>query len=176
MSYNLIVIVVVILKQVKRINMTKKEITSSDLMTFLEGFKTSMEQKIELTKETIEEKIDDKLKDIGGELTKINNKIDTNDEKNKAITDRMNKRLEALEVEMKNVARNKTKEVELNNLEKKSFDQPLGRNSHQPTTRRTTERTGGPGMMETPPRNSRRLENKETCTSPIGQEKWKMSW
>ena len=43
------------------------EITSKNLMTFLEGFKTSMEEKIECSQETLEEKIDGRFNVIGGE-------------------------------------------------------------------------------------------------------------
>ena len=73
------------------------EITSNDLMVFLQGFKSSMELKIEETKDTLETKIDKKLNIIGVELNKLNDKIDNNEDVSNAINVRMNARLEVLE-------------------------------------------------------------------------------
>ena len=75
---------------------TTKNITPNDLMVFLEGFKVSMENKIEKAKETIEDKIDGRLSNIDKEIERINSKMDTNDEVNK----RMDRRLLDLEKEM----------------------------------------------------------------------------
>ena len=73
------------------------DITPLDLMKFLETFKTSMEEKIEKAKETLEVKIDSRLNTLDKEIDKINAKMDTNDDINK----RMDNRLLALEKEMK---------------------------------------------------------------------------
>ena len=66
------------------------EITSKDLMKFLEGFKVSMEDKIEKAKETIEDKIDGRLNNLDKEIERINTKMDSNDDINKHMDSRLN--------------------------------------------------------------------------------------
>ena len=61
---------------------TKVDITPKDLMTFLERFRESIEDKIQSTKDTIENKLDGRLNVIDDEMRKMNTRFDKNDEKN----------------------------------------------------------------------------------------------
>ena len=96
--------------------MEEETITPSDLMKFLKGFKTTMEEKMEKDKldmmekyEKTNEKIDGHLDNIDGELEKLKDKVEGNEKINR----RMDDRLTALELEMKKATLNKERSEKL---------------------------------------------------------------
>ena len=96
-------------------------------MTFLKGFKETMTEDIRSSKEVLEKKIDGRLNDIDCEIKKINDKIDTTDEKASACSKRMDSRLNQLEKEMARYGRIQRRNEELRNWGKNLDDQPAGR-------------------------------------------------
>ena len=107
------------------------DITSKDLMTFLEGFRNSMEEKIQNSKETLEKKIDKRIDDIDEGMEKLNTKIDKTDAKTDGFIVRMNARMSALEKEMAKSQRLKRQSDE---LRKNLMIQPVGTETSKPAT------------------------------------------
>ena len=100
---------------------TDKDITSGELMLFLQNFQRKMEDKMEDTKITIEKTnriIDGRLDVIDSEVQKVNTKIAENEGENEEINRRMDARLIALEAEIKRSGKLGRRSNELRNLER----------------------------------------------------------
>ena len=86
------------------------------LMQFMAEFRKSMEANLQTTNS----KLDTKLGEIGIEIKDIKEKIDKNDDKATNVMDRMNVRLEKLEIEMKKSDRLKDNREEIRRIEKEA--------------------------------------------------------
>ena len=91
-----------------------KEITSGDLLTFLQSFQKNMENKFVENSKIVEEqieatnkKIDERLNRVDSEVEHVNKKIDENEDRNRMMNQRMEGRLGLLEKEMEKVNKNR---------------------------------------------------------------------
>ena len=130
------------------------QVTSGDLMVFLEGFKSSMEAKIEHAKETIEDKIDGRLNNIDAEIRKINGRMTDTDEVNR----RMDTRLMALEREME-----KATDIRRRSSELRRKEQNLGAKNQETLRQKPKDKV----IQKDPSIQIVNNENTEIATGPF---------
>ena len=156
-------------------NNQRVDITPKDLMTFLEKFRESMEDKIQSTKDTIEGKLDRRLNIVDDEMRKMNTRFDANDVKTDAINERMNERLSALEKEMENSQKIRQRSVALKQKQKDMTSQPGGSRTTKLTPSERTKTVSTPTESTSNFRSSwaqglqQELEDASAILQPAGR-------